>query len=241
MNTPNPLVGTPISVQQLERMEFGTLPETIGETDLKKLNAVLVSLFERLRVARAQFENETDHGRQAAFTALGAVWKFVALFDAPYRESLQIPLVRLQDALVMLDQNRVELILTPTPRSGRAPSSHAYAALKGHAAATVQRLLKAGAERRDAYRLVAKELTRLGMRPERGSGDITATTVRHWCDEVSAEIDRSGTAAVMYDTMLAPSELHTFMTSAKDPRGFALKSLGDWISRHFPDRKKKPT
>ena len=53
-----------------------------------------------------------------------------------------MPIVRLQDALAGLEQNRREPILKPIPRSGRAPSSGAYASLKGHAAATVQLLVK---------------------------------------------------------------------------------------------------
>jgi hypothetical protein len=41
-----------------------------------------------------------------------------------------VPILRLQDALASLEQNRVEPIVQPVQRTGRAPSSDAYGSLK---------------------------------------------------------------------------------------------------------------
>ena len=92
--------------QQTKRLELGTLPETIGEADLEKLNLALGFLFSQLREARAQFEQKGDNGRLGACNALGALWQFITLFRAPYAQSLQVPILRLQDALASLEQNR---------------------------------------------------------------------------------------------------------------------------------------
>jgi hypothetical protein len=124
----------------LNRYE-GALPETIDTTNLIILNAALAFLFAHLREARRQFAQEGDAGRAGAFTALGALWQFVALFEKPNAETLQMPILRLQDALVSLDNNSVEPIVKPTKRRGRGGSSHAHLALIGHAAGTVRRLV----------------------------------------------------------------------------------------------------
>ena len=169
----------------LDRVQ-GTLPDNIGVTELDTLNSALRFLFERLREARRLFEQEGDDGRAGAFTALAASWMFIVLFRTPYSEGLQVPILRLQDALAMLEENSVLPILKPVPRIGRPASSHVHASLKGQAAGTVQLLVHTGMARSDAHRLVAKKLTRLGVRPERRSLIVTATTVRNWCAESQA-------------------------------------------------------
>jgi hypothetical protein len=139
----------------------GSLPETITESDLKTLNLGLGFLFSRLREARQQYDEDQEGGRVAAFTALGAIWQFIALFNSPFAELLHVPVLKLMDALVALDQNNVLPILKPIARPGRAASSHAYAALQGHAAATVMRLRKLNLSPKQACALVARELARL--------------------------------------------------------------------------------
>jgi hypothetical protein len=124
-------------------------------------------LFGRLREAQAEFHEEGDNGRRGAFTALAASWMFITLFRTPFEEELYVPILRLQDALAMLDKNRVEPIVKPARRSGRAPSSNTYLCLKGYAATTVELLLQAGLTRDDARRAVATQLRQLGVRPER--------------------------------------------------------------------------
>jgi hypothetical protein len=216
----------------------GTLPEKIKEADLRTLNSGLGFFFSRLRKARAQFDKEGDGGRSGVLNALAACWTFIVLFRTPLDETLHFPILRLQDAL---DQNRIEPFLKRVRRSGRGPSSHAYDAVRGHAAATVQLLLKAGLARGDAHRAVARQLSELGLRPERGSGTVTATTVRNWCDKVSRDVGRHGTAAMIYDDKLSPEELKRFSAVSKDrARQFALQLLAAYVRSTFPDRQ-KPT
>jgi hypothetical protein len=204
----------------------GTLPGIIGEAELETLNAGLNLLFARLREARRQFQEEGDAGRLGAFTALGALWQFIVLFKQPHAETLHVPVLKLLDALAALDNNAVEPIIKPTRRPGRAPSSHAHLALKGHVAGTVRRLVAAGVNHKDAYKQVAQLLQRLGVRPERGLGHITAATVRNWCNEVSADVSRQGTAAQMYETMFASSEEARFSKLSQADIRRSLENLG---------------
>jgi hypothetical protein len=190
MDKPHSPVGEPLlRGAQPDRQPPGILPDQIGETELDALNSALESLFTKLREAKTQFEQDGDNGRLGAFTALGAFWKFITLFRTPYIESLQVPILRLQDALAKLEDNRVEPILQPVrrPRGGRPPSSSAYASLKGQSVATVELLQEMGLDRSAARLAVAKELSKLGVRPERGSGRVPATTLRNWRDEILSD------------------------------------------------------
>ena len=212
----------------------GSLPETIAESDLETLNLGLGFLFARLREAQ-KYHDEADGGRAAAATALGAMWQFIVLFKSPLTELLHVPILKLQDALAALGQNNVLSILKPVPRPGRAPSSDAYAALQGHAAGTVMRLRKTGLDPKQAYALVAKDLAKLGVRPQRGTNAITANTVRHWCDEVASDVGRHGTAATVYDPMFTAEEDTRFdaLPPAK-AQLFALASLRQFVQENFP-------
>jgi hypothetical protein len=98
----------------------------------------------------------------------------------------------LQDALSSLEKNSVLPIVTPTKRQGRAGSSEAHLALKGHAAGTVRRLISLGVDRSQAHKKVAAKLRGLGLRAERGPGHLTAVTIRNWCNEVSSDVGRKG-------------------------------------------------
>ena len=168
--------------------------------------------------------------RRSVFGALGAFWSFITLFRTPLEQTLHVPILRLQDALLMLDQGQVEPMLKPVRLDGRARSSSGRAGLRGHAAATVQLLRQAGLARDDAYRAVATKLSHLGVRPERGSETVTATTVRNWCNEVSSDFGRGGTAAMMYDDRLAPKNLERFSSLPENQaRQLALQELAAWV------------
>lgn len=217
----------------------GTFPEIITEAHLETLNFALRFLFARLREARRQFHDQNEDGRSAAFIALGAIWQFVVLFRAPTEETLQVPILHLQDALVALDNNHVLPIVTPLRRRGRARSSPAFASLKGHAAGTVKRLIETGLSRPDAQDAVAKQLRNLGIRSERGSGQITATTVRNWCNEVYTDVGRHGPAALMYYSMFTPQNQERLDAMSRDAaRRFARASLAAYAQSMFPVRKK---
>jgi hypothetical protein len=215
---------------------FGTLQVPIVEGDLATLNTGLTFLFALLRRARRQYDEEADGGRHAAFTALGAMWPFVALFNSTQAESLLPPVIKLMEALAALDQNNVMPILKPVARRGRAPASHGYASLQGHVAGTVIRLRNSGLPPNKAHKLVAEELTRLGARSGRGKGVITAHTVRHWCDDVASDVGRLGAAAMMYDLMFKDEENRKFqaLPLAKAKR-MAITSLQRYVYEIFPE------
>jgi hypothetical protein len=239
--------GAPLPLEKQQYLEFlerakGTLPEIVTEADLDKLNSALSFLFALLRQARRQFDEEGDAGRKGAFTALGAYWMFVALFKQPLSESLQVPILRLQDALAGLEEGTASPMITPIRRSGRARSSNAHATLRGQAAGTVKRLVDSGLSRAEARKRVAKTLANLGVRPERGSGGLTPSTVKNWCDEISSDVGRHGTAAKMYDSMFARAEeQQRFAAMSKDDaRRTALNTMAHWVQEVFPELKKLP-
>ncbi|MGC2823657.1 MAG: hypothetical protein WA322_05400 [Pseudolabrys sp.] len=213
----------------------GSLPETIAKSDLETLNLGLGFLFARLREARQQYDKDADSGRAASINALGAMWRFIALFKLPLAELLHMPILKLQEALDALDQNNVLPILKPVARPGRAPSSDAYTALQGHAAGTVMRLRKLDLDPKQACTLVAKELAKLGVRPQRGANAITTDTVRHWCDVLASDVGRHGTAAMVYDSMFTVEENKRFdaLPHAK-AQSFALASLRQFVQEIFP-------
>jgi hypothetical protein len=216
------------------------LPEIIDESNLSVLNPALGFLFGRLREARALFEQKGDNGRLAAMIALSAFWQFITLFRTPLAENLHIPIVRLRDALAMLEHNKIEPILRPVPRRGRARSSHSYAAIKGYATATVELLRQAGLDPQGAHRAVARVLRQVGIRPERGRDPVTGTTVKNWCDEIAEDYGRRGTAALTHDLFLG-DEQERFSALPKDKaKGFALRLLAASVGSIFPNLQ-KPT
>jgi hypothetical protein len=220
----------------------GTLPEKIKKADLRTLNSGLGFFFGRLRQAHARFEQEGDSDRQSVFSALGAFWSFITLFGRPFAENLHVSIMRLQDALWMLDHGQTTPMLKPVRRrrGWRAPSGETYASLRGHAAATVQLLRQAGLARDDAHKAVARVLGQLGVRPERGSGTVTATTVRNWCDEVAKDVGRHGIAAMMYEHKLARGQAMLSASPKDQARQSALEGLTYWIRTLFPELR-KPT
>lgn len=211
----------------------GTLPEVVTQSNLEILNSALSFLFTRLREARRQ-SYQTEGGRPAAFEALAVCWMFIALFEKPLAESLQLPILHLMDALVGLDNNLVLPIVKPIRHRGRSPSSHAYAALKGHAAGTVRHLKEAGFGAKNAHQAVAQQLKKLGVRAERGSGHITEHTVRNWCNEVSSDVGRHSTAARMYDFQRQRFDAQPKETASD----LALSSLTQWVLLNLPALKK---
>ena len=233
----------------LDRMK-GTIPERITAADLETLNEGLRFFFSKLRLASGLFRQSKDDQRHAAIVALDAAWRLVALFKQPVPENLFLPILHLQDALRKLDEGTVAPMLKPVRRRGRTASTDARAALRGHAAGTVKRLVEAGLPLEGARILVAEALNELGVRPERGSGQIMARTVRTWCEEVAADIGRHGAAAIVYDGMFTDDERRRFSGLPSDQRrpALALSSLAGFVRANFPSttsavssRRKKTT
>jgi hypothetical protein len=148
----------------------GTLPETITSDDLEILNTGLRFFFGDLRSARREFGDNRRHG---AVIALGALMRLIALFEAPFAERLDVPVLALRGELLGLDENVVGPLLKPVvSRRGPPRSSIAREALKGREAAAVQCLLQAGNDTTTAHRLVAKRLRTVGIKPERGQEHV---------------------------------------------------------------------
>jgi hypothetical protein len=87
----------------------------------------------------------------------------------------------------------------------------------------------------DARALVAEALVELGVRPERGSKQITARTVRTWCEEVAEDVGRHGAAAIVYDGMFTNDERRRFSALESDQarHALALNSLAGFVGVHF--------
>ena len=150
-----------------------------------------------MELREAQSEFAKGNHLDGAYRALLAVSAFLSLFGPVKQEGLSTPLAALESALWALDEGVVEPILKPTrrARSGRARSSVLYQELKGAAVYVVHRLHRLGLEQKKARAIVAAELRSIGVKPDRGSGEITARTIRWWCEEVAADVGRQGVAA----------------------------------------------
>jgi hypothetical protein len=132
--------------------------------------------------------------------------------------------------------NNVAPMLKPTARRGRSGSSDTRAAVMGAAAGAVRRLQKVGIGREDAHTRLARQLTKIGLRPERGSGPVTARTVRGWCNKVEEDVARTGVAATVHDSMFTAEENERFAAIPKDRAlAFALKSLTQYVQVHCPE------
>jgi hypothetical protein len=125
------------------------------------------------------------------------------LFRTVSNEGLQAPLALLTDALEALNSNQVEPMMKPVTRSGRALASGGRQSMKGVVAYVVRRLQDIGINRVAACREVAAQLLACGVSPDRGSGKITARTVREWCDATAADVGRRGYAAQTFDDLFA--------------------------------------
>jgi hypothetical protein len=188
---------------------FGTIPDPIGPDDLARLNEGLAWLFVELREANNRYHNGTDGGRDAAIVAIRATTAFLMLFSGVDKESLFTPLAFLANALTALNSNVVEPMLKPLPSRGRAPASEGRQSFKGFVTYTVCRLQDFGMDDKSSRRVVAKQLKMLGIKPDRGSGDLTARTLREWRQAIAADVGRHSDAAKTLDSLLADAENET--------------------------------
>jgi len=200
---------------------WGSLPNPINDKYLAALNEALQYLFAKLREASKSQQSGASTDREGALDAIEAVSKFLMLFRVVQDERLHLPFVALDNALKALDQNVVLPLVTPKQRSGRAPATEGRQVIIGAAAYVAASLQRLGTNRRDACEAVAKELRACGVRPNRGSGILTARTVREWCDVVSADYGRHTTAAQTFDELSAEFD----MALNNLPRETARKSL----------------
>jgi hypothetical protein len=88
----------------------------------------------------------------------------------------------------------------------RAPASEGRQSFKGLVTYTVRRLQKLGMDDKAARGVVAKQLRMLGVKPDRGSRDLTARTLREWRKAIAADVG----AAKTYDDLLADPQNEIF-------------------------------
>jgi hypothetical protein len=169
-------------------------------------------------------------------------------FEPVLTGSLHLALLSLHSALLALNENNVEPILKPTPGTGRTRSSLRRYALIGIAVGAARRLEWMGLSPLDANKAVATKLNALGVRPTRGSGGVTAGTLRRWRDkinevqpllrslsqvlqsELSAEDLGWIDAAVNVDSMMTEkSRAHITALAVADARRFVLLGLENAI------------
>jgi len=201
---------------------LGSLPEVLGPADLQKLNEGLRYLFKELREAQAAFAsgNQLD----GAYLALVAVYAFLGLFRTTSFQGLAMPLAALESALSALDEGITEPLLKPARRagSGRPRATQLRREFIGAVAFTVRRLCDFGYPLAKAHTEVAADLRRVGVTTDRGSDQITARTVRGWCDEVSDDVGRHSPAAQRYEALMAAPGNSAF---GRMPPELAAKAL----------------
>jgi hypothetical protein len=138
----------------------------VANIEGKTLIVAWQRLEETLVEANKHYYMHTDGGRAAAFRQLGGVNQFIKAI-APDRSLLQMPLLALHLALHYLDHGVVEPMLAPNKRGrGRRPLGQV---LKIRSAVAMSVLYELGYNRKDAARLVAKELANLGFKTTPGA------------------------------------------------------------------------
>jgi hypothetical protein len=157
------------------------------------LNAAIERLLSDLRKAKVRFDTSNNAGRDGSVLALRAVAEFIGQLQPVLHERLHLPLVALHDALESLDSNREKPILKATPKPGHPPASQLHQSMKGHAVFTARALCGLGMQTPRAYSLVAKELSKAGVKSRKGK--MTGDTIAQWDQDVATDVGRHGTAA----------------------------------------------
>jgi hypothetical protein len=132
-------------------------------------------------------------GRPGAIDALLAVMEFLSLISAPGELLHQRPISALVSALMSLNDGEVLPLLEPVRRPGRSRNSVAKEGAKAMAAYMVKRLCETGLDANEAYQRVALVCRKARVRPGRKGarnqkGEMTARTVREWCEAISADV-----------------------------------------------------
>jgi len=133
-------------------------------------------------------------GRDAAIEALLAVTEFLSEIAGPGELLHQRPINDLLSSLISLNDGKVSPLLKPVSRSGRPRNSVAKEGAKATAVFVVKRLAGMGLDPNLAYERVARVCRQAGVSPGRKGGknqigtEMTARTVRKWCDDISADV-----------------------------------------------------
>ena len=168
------------------------------------LNEAVLSLLDKLRDASRLYGEGASTQRSGAVDALPAIVEFLSRISSRDDLGLQLPINSLISALMCLSDGKVLPILEPIRRSGRSRDSIAKEGAKGLAAAIVKRLCDMGLAVDEAYERVAGVCRKVGMKAGRKgapgqTGEVTARTVRGWCEDIAADIGRHSRAAQTFD------------------------------------------
>jgi hypothetical protein len=181
-----------------EKPGYDSAPDCV---EIKSADDALVMLSDGLREATRLFEEGKDAGRRGVIEALNVVSVFLSFFEDPndYRR----PFTNLINALLSLDKGKVTPLLTPVRRSGSPPATLMRESDIGLVAATVKSLADDGLDRNEAYERVAKVCREAGIKPGRGRNpQVTARTVRGWCEGVAVDVGRHSHTAQTFDIIM---------------------------------------
>jgi hypothetical protein len=163
-------------------------------------------LFAGLQEANRLFVEGKDAGRLGAIEALNTVAQFLLYFEGT--TDLRQPFIALLNALVSLNDGQVLPLLEPYRRPSRPPASAVRQNVQAMAAITVHRLRETGLNINEAYEKVAQVCREAGVKPGRSGKDslgqepeITARTVRFWCEKIEEDVGRHSEAAKAFDRL----------------------------------------
>jgi hypothetical protein len=205
---------------------WGILPDQIRSADLANVNLGLEFLFGELREAAERHKKGDNGGRSGTIQAVEAVTLFLHMFSSTHTEKLDVPLALLVNALSALDRNAIQSVVKPVRRSGRPHASGVRQALKGVVAYTIRRLKDVGMDERSAQQAVVPRLKAFGIKPDRGSHDLTARTVRDWCEATVA--GAAGVAATWMVTSLLANPKDRIWEGL--PKEDAIQGLLDYMA-----------
>jgi hypothetical protein len=219
---------------------IGTLPDVVGPKDLPKLNEGLRYLLKELREAQAEFV--AGNPADGTYLSLVAVYAFVSLFRSVSIEGLALPLDALESALWALDEGIVEPVLRPARRAGpgrqRAPNLRQQ--LKGAAVWTVHRLRGLGYSLPDAHSAVAADLERVGVKPDRGSGKMSARVVRGWCEDVAEDVGRHQAAAQRFQALTTNPRSAVFDRMPREAAVMVLRARLRYAALAVGESRRRP-
>jgi hypothetical protein len=82
-----------------------------------------------------------------------------------------------------------------------------------------------------AHKAVADALHEIGIKPSRGSGRVTARTVRSWCETVAADVGGHSNAATHANSMLTDEyKARIKEMLPRDARKLVLTALATYLS-----------
>jgi len=167
-----------------------------------QLRLVLFELFSCLRDAACLRQEGKD--RAAAIDSVRAVYAFLARFRSGADDrDLLASFLSLESALIALDQGVVDPLLKHTPSLGRGSNSMDREIAIASAVKAVRHLRWAGMSPGQAHGAVALTFQKAGFKAARGSREVNARTVRHWCAAIAEDVGQHTEAAkFVNDTMV---------------------------------------